>query len=113
MRQRILIIFSAIFLFNRCNSAISAGNESIRTDTSVVAKGETTFNRLCIGCHNFRQDGIGPQLGGLTAKVSPEWIKLFIKNPQKVINSGDERAKQMYTKFKTVMPSFATLNNND
>src|SRR5205823_2189598 len=64
-------------------------------------------------CHNFRQDGIGPQLGGLTTKVSAAWIEHFIKNPQQIISSGDERAEQLFKKYKAVMPSFTTLKEDE
>lgn len=82
-------------------------------DSATIAKGEATFNQYCIGCHNFRQDGIGPQLGGLTTKVSADWIKQFIKDPQKVIDSEDERASQLVKKYKVVMPAFSAFTNND
>ncbi|MEO5996507.1 MAG: PQQ-dependent sugar dehydrogenase [Chitinophagaceae bacterium] len=116
MKQEIIIVFSVILsllYFRDSHSVFTAVNGTIPTDTSIIDKGESSFNRFCVGCHNFRQDGIGPQLGGLTSRVSPEWIKHFIKNPQKIINSGDERALQMYKKFKTVMPSFTAFGDSD
>ncbi len=96
MNKTILVLTSAIFLssyFTACNSA-SADNNFISTDSATIAKGKVLFNQQCSGCHNFRQDGIGPQLSGLTAKVSFNWILDFIKNPQQLISSKDERAHQ-------------------
>ncbi|MEJ7768795.1 MAG: PQQ-dependent sugar dehydrogenase [Chitinophagaceae bacterium] len=95
------------------HQGFSAANHSFFSDSTIIAQGEANFNRYCSGCHNFRQDGIGPQLGGLTKKVSTSWIHNFVRNPQKVISSGDQRAQQLYKKYKVVMPSFATLSNND
>jgi glucose/arabinose dehydrogenase/cytochrome c2 len=82
-------------------------------DSAQIAKGEALFNQNCSGCHNFRQDGIGPQLGGLTTKVSSVWIERFIKNPQKMISSGDKRAQQQFKKFKVIMPSFPGLKPDE
>lgn len=116
MKKILFVIFNAILLFlflNACNSSMSADNKSISADSITIAKGEASFNQHCSGCHNFRQDGIGPQLGGLTTKVSAEWIQHFIKDPQQVINSGDKRAQQLYKKYKAVMPSFATFTDDD
>ena len=116
MHKRILVIISAVLLLwyaNACNSAMSANTAPAFSDSATIAKGESVFNQYCTGCHNFRQDGIGPQLGGLTTKVSAEWIRQFIQNPQKVIESEDERAIQLLNKYKVVMPAFSALSNND
>ncbi len=115
IKKRILVILNAFIVllhFNACNFGSSADNNYISADSLTIAKGEASFNQYCSGCHNFRQDGIGPQLGGLTTRASAEWIQQFIKNPQQVIHSGDERAQQLYKKYKVVMPSFATFSND-
>src|SRR5438067_271876 len=116
MKKRIFIFSGAVLALvylSSCNSETSVNNNSIATDSAKVAAGETSFNQNCSGCHNFRQDGIGPQLGGLTTKVSADWIEHFIKNPQQIISSGDKRAQQLFTKYKVVMPSFASLKEDE
>ena len=117
MKKKILIISTAallqLYFFSQCNSGTSPDNSSISTDSATIAAGEASFNQHCSGCHNFRQDGIGPQLGGLTTKVSADWIQHFIKNPQQIISSGDERARQLFNKYKVVMPSFAALKDDE
>ena len=114
MMKRILfglaVMLCCIF-FTACDIEGRNGNAPISKDPATIAKGELVFNQHCSGCHNFRQDGIGPQLGGLTTKVSSGWIYAFIKEPQSLINSGDDRAKQLYGKYKTVMPSFVALGD--
>ncbi|MDQ6814049.1 MAG: PQQ-dependent sugar dehydrogenase [Bacteroidota bacterium] len=82
-------------------------------DSAAIAKGEAIFNQRCVGCHNFRQDGIGPQLGGLSSRVSTQWLKNFIKNPQKTIASGDKRAQLLFKKYKTIMPSFSAMDEDE
>lgn len=116
MKKGIPVILSAFLILlycNACNSGASAGSKSNTADSATIAKGEAAFNQNCSGCHNFRQDGIGPQLSGLTTKVSAEWIKHFIKNPQQVINSGDEHALQLYKKYKVIMPSFVHFTTHE
>jgi glucose/arabinose dehydrogenase len=78
-------------------------------DSAAISAGQVTFIENCNACHNFKTDGIGPQLGGLTAVMPAEWIKKFIVDPKTVIESGDERASALHEQFKTIMPSFAYL----
>src|SRR6267378_3636311 len=100
-------IFVAISLyFTACNTQSSLDTGSIATDSVAIFKGDSIFGRTCSACHTFRQDGIGPRLSGLTSEVSSEWIKNFIKGPKGIIDSGDERAKKLVERFKTIMPSF-------
>lgn len=114
MKKRILVIVIAallqLFFFSRCNSV---DKSTISADPAIIAIGESSFNKNCSGCHNFRQDGIGPQLSGLTTKASVEWIHHFITDPRQVISGGDERAAQLIKKYKVVMPSFPALKEED
>ena len=72
MKKRIFVILSAVLFLaclNACNSGTATNKKSISTDPATIAKGEASFNQYCSGCHNFKQDGIGPQLGGLSTPV--------------------------------------------
>ena len=114
MKRRILFIVTAVLeLCFFCHCDTGPSNDSISTDPVTIAAGASLFSQACSGCHNFRQDGIGPQLRGLTSNVSAEWIQEFIENPQGMISSGNERAVQLFNKYKSVMPSFPTLKEND
>ena len=95
-----------------CSDQHSKRESNATTDSSAVAAGEKAFAANCSSCHNFRSDGIGPQLGGITAQVSDSWISRFIKNPQGAINSGDSIAVDLFKKFHAVMPSFAALQDS-
>jgi mono/diheme cytochrome c family protein len=100
-----------------CNPGRSSESKAIAGDTTgdtaAVRKGQIIFAQQCGACHNFRQDGIGPQLGGLLTHVSKDWVVSFVKNPQEAIESGDERAHQLFEKYKTVMPSFKNLSEEE
>src|SRR5687768_15527956 len=81
-----LIVF--LIFFAACSSDRN-GYGDIPTDSVTVAKGKVAFSQNCSACHNFRQDGIGPQLGGITETVSSTWLRDFIRNPKAVVESGD------------------------
>lgn len=109
MRKTILIIagLGMVICFDACNPNTGSEEGAFPTDSVSIALGKAAFMQDCSSCHNFRADGIGPQLGGLTAFASAEWIRNFIKDPKTIIESGDTLAVKHYNKFKTIMPSFA------
>ena len=118
MKKDILIIPSFVIslscLIISCNSGDSNDNSSISKDPAIIASGEALFKKNCGGCHNFRQDEIGPQLGGITTEISADWIHNFIIDSRKMIESQDERAVQLFKKYKrAVMPSFAGLKDDE
>jgi glucose/arabinose dehydrogenase/mono/diheme cytochrome c family protein len=92
-----------------CNTG-SPGNSSYPADSTTIATGEAIFTQNCSGCHNFKQNGIGPQLSGVTSQLGREWLEHFIKNSQQVIQSGDTLANHLYISYKkAVMPPFEGL----
>ena len=106
MITRLLIAsLATMMVLTACNSNRS-GTADIATDSVTIAKGQMLFSQNCSACHDFRQNGIGPQLGGITERVSPDWIKKFIKNPKGLVESGDERSQKLLEEYKTLMPSF-------
>ena len=94
-----------ILLLTSCNPDKPAHSD-IPTDSASVAEGKLMFSQNCSACHNFRQDGIGPQLGGITRKVPVAWIRDFIRNPKSLVESGDARSHELLAQYKTLMPSF-------
>ncbi len=107
-------VFCIAFISTVFSSCVSHGNnkETPSADTAVIAKGEALFETNCVSCHGFRQDGIGPQLSGITDKNDIGWIKKFISDPQQMIQSGDARAVELHKKFNTTMPSFAFIGDS-
>jgi mono/diheme cytochrome c family protein len=80
--------------------------DSIVTDTLSIAAGRALFQTSCSGCHNFKQDGIGPDLSGVTETDSIAWLREYIRDPKNLVASGDERAKKLLARYHTIMPSF-------
>src|SRR5258705_4125845 len=105
----ISIAFLFLLYFSSCNTGTSVNASIISTDSATIVKGKASFYQSCSGCHNFKTEGIGPALGGLTDSVSVDWIQHFIRDPKKVIESGDVRALQLAKDFKVAMPSFASF----
>lgn len=97
-----LFVFSAVLL-------VQAGPVfSQNTET-----GETIFDARCASCHNFKQDGIGPQLGGLKGVVDKTYLVNFIKSPKAMIDNRVARAYDKFRKFRTVMPDFSYLKQQE
>lgn len=117
MNKTYLAIIAAAMLFtitlSGCNGGSSNDKNGIATDSATIAAGADIFNQNCSGCHNFKQDGIGPQLSGVTSSVSKEWLMHFIKNSQQVIASGDKQANDLFNAYKkAVMPAFDAFTND-
>jgi len=116
MKKRIVSIATVtcfLYFFSKCNSGDSFDARSLPTDSMTIAKGQNSFANKCNSCHNFNYDGIGPQLAGVTSGNSVGWIKNFIRDPKKVIESGDTTAQKLFDKYKTLMPSFAYLPDEE
>jgi mono/diheme cytochrome c family protein len=115
MKKRIVSIVTIacflFYLFSDCNS----GDDTrlLPTDSITISKGQNSFANKCNSCHNFNYDGIGPQLAGVTSEKSVGWLKNFIRDPKKVIESGDTTGKKLFEKYKTLMPSFAYLPDEE
>jgi glucose/arabinose dehydrogenase/mono/diheme cytochrome c family protein len=86
--------------------ALSYGESSFAQNART---GEKLFETNCASCHNFRQDGIGPQLGGLKEVVDENYLTEFIKSPKAMIDARVARAADKFKKFGTVMPDFKHL----
>lgn len=82
-------------------------------DEKVLAKGQQLFQAYCSSCHNFLQKGIGPNLGQVTAAVTPVWLKKFIRNAPELIQQGDPRATQLFKEYNQLMPPFTNLKDAD
>jgi len=117
MKKRIAIIAAMalplLYFLSNCNSRSSFDTRSIPTDSITIAKGQNSFANKCNSCHNFNYDGIGPQLAGITSENSVDWLKNFIRDPKKIIESGDTTAQKLFDKYKTLMPSFAYLPDDE
>ena len=113
MKKTFATFYLAGFLlltFSSCGP--SPSKEFIATDSLSVAGGKVLFQTNCTSCHNFRQDGIGPDLSGITETDSVDWLKKFIRDPKTQVASGDEHAKKLLDRYHALMPSFAAFTES-
>lgn len=110
-KSRYIFLCALLSLFS-CTQKKEFGS-GISTDSQQIQAGKVIFENNCSTCHRFDQNGIGPNLSGLTHNVETEWVRNFIKDPSKVIASGDQRALNLVQIYKTHMPSFEGLAEED
>ncbi len=104
-------IISGIVTFSILSCGSGKPTNTISTDSLTIAQGQILFNQNCSGCHGFRQNGIGPNLSGITESDSIEWLKKFIRDPKGMIGSGDPHAKEILGTYHSMMPSFPGLQD--
>lgn len=112
MNKSIYLLFIASFALISCSQKIEFGKE-ISSNAEQIEVGKSLFEANCSTCHSFDQHGIGPNLSGVTHNVETEWLRNFIKDPSEIIASGDPRAVSLLEKYKTPMPSFAGLSEEE
>ena len=76
------------------------------TDETTLAEGKKLFRTQCISCHALEHDGVGPRLGGITDLLREKELMDFIRNPSRVIASGNERAVALHGRYKQTMPAY-------
>ncbi len=81
-------------------------------------KGKSLFKAKCASCHNknMKDDLTGPALAGYAtrwAAYPKEDLFLWIKNSSKMIANKHPRALLLWKKYKVLMPSFSSLEEND
>lgn len=87
--------------------------QEIPTDAAAISAGEALFNGNCKSCHRIKQKLVGPALAGVETRApSIEWIFDWVRNPAKVIASGDEYANKIYNEYnKSNMTAFNNYTN--
>ncbi|MEX0313193.1 MAG: cytochrome c family protein [Allomuricauda sp.] len=76
-------------------------------DSEMAARGETTFNSICIACHMVDQKMIGPAMKGVYERRSPAWVMNMILNPDGMLKE-DPIAKALLKEYNNAI----MLNQN-
>jgi len=109
MKQRLSdpVKFLTLLLFSLTLSLNSFAQE-IPTDATVISAGEVLFNGNCKSCHRVKQKLVGPALAGVENRApSIDWIYSWVRNPAKMIASGDAYAVKIYEEYnKSQMTAF-------
>jgi mono/diheme cytochrome c family protein len=73
-----------------------------------IQAGDALFKANCTQCHAVNEKVVGPALKDITKRRSISWLIPWVKNPAKVIASGDDYAVKLFNEYgKQQMPSFA------
>ena len=112
----VLIILVCFFIFSpfvvyaqeQADSAMTnISADGLPLDPVLIDAGQTLFKNNCAVCHAVQNQLVGPALAGVYERQSIDWITAFVQNSQKVIQSGDPYAVQLYEQYnKTEMTSF-------
>jgi len=82
-------------------------------EAQAAERGAALFAQHCGACHSLVEEGFGPPLGGVTELLSEERLRAWIREPMKVIESGDARAKALLQRYKVPMPPFSHLADEE
>ncbi len=113
MKNALLFSLAICLLYASCDTKEEEFGKEISTETNQILNGRSLFEKSCSTCHNFNEDAIGPNLSGVTRQIETSWIREFIQNPAKAIDANDTRALALLAKYKTQMPGFPDLSEQD
>jgi len=90
-------VFFIIFLFT---------SDLMAQDQDAVKLGEETFkSKGCAACHTIGKGKLsGPDLLGVTERREEEWLKKWLKSPDKMVMT-DPIAKEMLKEYFVPMPN--------
>lgn len=117
------VAFLLLFVFFQINLAVfaqeleqtSASSPSgVPTDAALISNGQQLFSQNCKTCHEVHKQAVGPALKNVYDRRPLNWIYAFVKNSQKVIQSGDEYAVNLYNQYnQTQMTSFSDFSDEE
>ncbi|MDX8401564.1 MAG: cytochrome c [Mariprofundaceae bacterium] len=79
-----------------------------------AARGREIYEAVCAHCHTTDYDGkFGPGLRGVLERVDENWLDRWLKNPQAVIDSGDEYAVSLResNEYGLTMPAIPAMQD--
>lgn len=76
--------------------------------------GKKIFTENCSSCHKMEQKLVGPPLQNVIGEQGRDWTREWIRNPQKLIASGDKHANDVYNEYnKMAMPAYGGLISDE
>jgi len=109
LNKQLASLFLAVFVlsFQASFAQEDTPDDGIPTSAEVIAAGEKLYKNNCTQCHAINEVVIGPALKDVHERRSAEWLIPWIRNSQKVIQSGDPYAVALYEEYnKTVMTAY-------
>lgn len=71
-------------------------------DAELAAAGETLYRRSCIACHDRDDALVGPPLGDVAERRSPEWIRAMVLSPDSML-AYDSTARALLNEYMVPM----------
>jgi glucose/arabinose dehydrogenase len=109
----LLLIIWWPFNISKNVASIKDGYQLYSADSTIVKNGLELFNGHCASCHSMKYEGIGPKLGGITTIIDKSTLMKFITDPSKVLDSGNLRASYLKARYKSIMPPFIHLDQQN
>jgi mono/diheme cytochrome c family protein len=93
----------------------NASGGAATTASADLETGKRLYSTNCAVCHKLSNEVlIGPGLAGINQKHKQEWLVSWIKNSQKVIESGDKYAVELFNKYNKVpMPAYENFSDDE
>ena len=73
-------------------------------DAKEVHEGKELFDQKCGACHKPNERYVGPALGGVVERRTPEYVMNMALNPAEMIRRHPE-AKKLFTTYLVEMPN--------
>lgn len=97
---------------NKGIGPIKSVNFDDAINEELAAKGEQTFNTICIACHAADKRMIGPAMSGVYERRSPEWVMNMILNPDGMLKD-DPIAKALLKEYNNAIMLNQNLSEED
>lgn len=72
-------------------------------DPALASRGEHTFRSRCVACHRMADRSVGPPLGDVATRRTPEFVMNMILNPIEMVARHPE-ARALKERYVTPMP---------
>ncbi len=72
-------------------------------DPDLVTKGRNIYEMKCEMCHNYQGRMVGPELGNVMERRSPEFVMNFILNPSGMVREHPV-GQELLREYMTAMP---------
>lgn len=72
-------------------------------DGELAQAGETLYRRTCLACHRLEGEPlVGPNLGDVTRRRTPEWIRAMVLEPDSMLRH-DPEARALLERYRVPM----------
>ena len=112
MNKKNAYLFFSFFLFLSCQNELK-DNKPVITELQnetlkMYEQGKLIFLEKCAQCHNNNMitDGTGSPLGGITKRSTKEWLRAYVRSPEKMIEKNDSQALVLLEKKRVIMQGF-------